>query len=98
MTFPALTPPLRYVMPDAINSDAAMAVMITCPNTGKPIRTGMCMELDSWCVVDLPPQKCTCPECGKLHRWGKVTPGCTTIGRSGSARHRHHQPDRERDA
>jgi hypothetical protein len=59
-------------MPAVLNSDTAFDVMITCPTTGKAIHTGMCMEFDAWCALELPPQKCGCPECGKRHEWTKA--------------------------
>ena len=48
-------------------------IMITCPNTGKPIFTGMSMdrysfEQDNKAFSDT---GASCPECGEVHPWQK---------------------------
>src|SRR3954471_14749709 len=72
-SWPASPPAnVRMPMPDVIDSDAIMDVMmITCATTGKPIPAGLVAEFDSWCVMEIGPQRCGCPECGKLHQWEK---------------------------
>lgn len=44
-------------------------VMILCPETRKPIYTGLNLD---WCLIDaldLGENSIACPECGKDHSW-----------------------------
>ncbi len=46
-------------------------VLITCPETGRPVYTGMNFEWSTFETLDLPEQSLKCPECGKIHAWTK---------------------------
>lgn len=48
-------------------------IMINCPNTGKPVFTGMSMDRRSF-EQDSKAFSLTgtpCPECGEVHEWSK---------------------------
>lgn len=46
-------------------------VLITCPETGKPVYTGLNMEWLNLDASQLGEYELDCPECGKRHRWTK---------------------------
>ena len=47
-------------------------VMITCPNTGKPVPTGIGMNKASWATTTLADNTVgECPHCGQTHTWSK---------------------------
>jgi hypothetical protein len=58
--------------PDVLTFDTFWDVMIRCPDTGKAVHTCLALELDSWAAIELPAQRVSCPECGKLHKWEKA--------------------------
>ncbi len=45
--------------------------MITCPNTGKAIYTGMSFDKGTFETSQLPSRSVLCPECGRAHTWNK---------------------------
>jgi hypothetical protein len=47
------------------------ALMITCPNTGQPISTGIETDEDSLKQIDDVPSRTRCPFCGLDHTWWK---------------------------
>ncbi len=47
------------------------AISITCPTTGKPVRTGMTMEPESFHRSVLTGNTVRCPHCGTTHIWQK---------------------------
>jgi endogenous inhibitor of DNA gyrase (YacG/DUF329 family) len=47
-------------------------VMINCPETGKPLSTGMSMDEQSFRSTQLSTNTTgPCPHCGKHHTWNK---------------------------
>jgi len=46
-------------------------VLITCPETGRPVYTGLNFEWPTFESTDLPKQALKCPLCGKVHEWAK---------------------------
>ena len=46
-------------------------LLITCPETGKPVYTGLNMEWYALEAAQLGEQELDCPECGQRHRWTK---------------------------
>lgn len=46
-------------------------LLITCPETGKPVYTGLNMEWYALEAAQLGEQELDCPECGRRHRWTK---------------------------
>lgn len=48
------------------------AIEITCPTTGKPVKTGMSMEPDSFYRSVLTGNSVRCPHCGVTHVWSKA--------------------------
>jgi hypothetical protein len=47
-------------------------VLITCPETKRPVYTGLNYEWPSFDAADLPRQTLKCPHCGKIHSWSKA--------------------------
>ena len=47
-------------------------VMIMCPETGKPVYTGMNFDWWSFESVQLPKSSIACPKCGEVHEWEKT--------------------------
>ena len=47
-------------------------VLITCPETKRPVYTGLNYEWSQFDAVELPPQSLKCPQCGKTHQWAKT--------------------------
>lgn len=45
--------------------------MIECPETGKPVSTGMAMDKKSFQSSVLKNNTLKCPKCGKKHTWDK---------------------------
>ena len=45
--------------------------MIACPNTGKPVYTGMSFDTLSFATSRLSNRSVACPECGQVHIWNK---------------------------
>lgn len=46
-------------------------VMITCPETGKPIYTGWSFDEVAFETSQLADNSVPCPECGQVHTWSK---------------------------
>ena len=46
-------------------------VMIACPDTGKPIYTGMSCDEVTFETIQLTDRPVLCPECGQVHTWNK---------------------------
>ena len=46
-------------------------VMIACPDTGKPIYTGMSCDEVTFEASQLTDKSVLCPECGQVHTWNK---------------------------
>lgn len=46
-------------------------VMIICPETGKPIHTGMSFDEVAFETSQLTDKSVPCPECGQVHTWNK---------------------------
>ncbi len=46
-------------------------VMITCPETGKPIYTGMSFDGITFEASQLIEKSVLCPECAQVHIWNK---------------------------
>lgn len=46
-------------------------IMITCPNTGRPIPTGIGADKDSFESAQLSNNAVGCPACGETHVWNK---------------------------
>ena len=46
-------------------------VLITCPETKRPVYTGLNYEWPSFESADLPRQTLKCPQCGNIHSWQK---------------------------
>lgn len=46
-------------------------IMITCPETGKPIYTGMNLDWFAFESTQLGKASLECPKCGEVHEWGK---------------------------
>lgn len=46
-------------------------VMITCPESGKPIYTGMSFDEITFETSQLTDKLVLCPECGQAHTWNK---------------------------
>ncbi len=46
-------------------------VMIRCPETGKPVATGMAMDRKSFDSATLERNSVQRPHCGKAHTWSK---------------------------
>jgi hypothetical protein len=44
-------------------------VLITCPETGKNIYTGLNMEWNQLDAVEIGEHELDCPECGQRHSW-----------------------------
>jgi endogenous inhibitor of DNA gyrase (YacG/DUF329 family) len=56
----------------AVYADLRKHIFINCPNSGKPVSTGLKTEsvvFESLPAVAVPLQ---CPECGRMHRWKPV--------------------------
>jgi len=52
--------------------EASMArVMITCPDTGRPIYTGMSFDKITFVNSQLTDKSVLCPACGQVHIWDK---------------------------
>ncbi len=47
-------------------------VMITCPETGKPVYTGMTFDWHAFESVQIGEKSVSCPACGKQHTWRRV--------------------------
>ena len=46
-------------------------VLITCPETRRPVYTGLNYEWPVFDSINLPAQTLKCPLCGKDHQWAK---------------------------
>jgi hypothetical protein len=46
-------------------------VLITCPETQRPVYTGLNMDWNAFDTVELPEQTLVCPQCGRRHDWRK---------------------------
>ena len=46
-------------------------VLITCPEKGKPVYTGLNYEWPTFDAAELPRQTVQCPLCGDTHEWTK---------------------------
>lgn len=46
-------------------------VMIKCPNTSKPIPTGIGMDKASFEASNMSGNSVKCPKCGNIHIWDK---------------------------
>lgn len=46
-------------------------LLINCPETGKPVYTGLNMEWYALEALELGEQELDCPECGRRHCWTK---------------------------
>jgi endogenous inhibitor of DNA gyrase (YacG/DUF329 family) len=44
---------------------------IKCPNTGKPVITGISMDKQSFATATLTDNSVSCPHCGQAHVWTK---------------------------
>ena len=51
--------------------DDELAVMIKCPSTGKPVKTGMSMNKYSFQKALIGAHEVRCPHCGQIHVWSK---------------------------
>ena len=51
--------------------DDEVALIITCPSTGKPVRTGMSMNKHSFQKALIGAHEVRCPHCGQVHVWSK---------------------------
>ncbi len=47
-------------------------VLITCPETGKPIYTGLNLEWDTFESTRIGERTIECRECGKVHVWQRA--------------------------
>lgn len=47
-------------------------VMIDCPETGKPVYTGLNFEESDWDAVPVGTRRVECPRCGGIHEWGRT--------------------------
>jgi len=47
-------------------------VMITCPETGEPIYTGMSFDWSAFDTVRIGERKVRCPLCGEFHTWKRA--------------------------
>ncbi len=47
-------------------------VMIHCPDTGKPVYTGMNFDWFQFETTTLGTRKLECPACGKTHQWTRA--------------------------
>lgn len=47
-------------------------VVIDCPVTGKPVRTGIGMDRASFEGSALTNNQVDCPHCGQVHTWSKA--------------------------
>ena len=47
------------------------AVLINCPTTGKPVKTGMFMNRQLFRKEVFDNREVKCPHCGKIHVWSK---------------------------
>lgn len=47
-------------------------VMITCPETGQPIYTGMTFDWSAFETVRIGERQVRCPACGEHHKWKRV--------------------------
>lgn len=47
-------------------------VMITCPETGKPVYTGMNFDWYAFEWIQVPDSTIECPKCGEVHQWDKT--------------------------
>jgi endogenous inhibitor of DNA gyrase (YacG/DUF329 family) len=72
---PELQKPVGTLYPlqtEAVCAGQRKHIFINCPNSGKPVSTGLKTEsvvFESLPAVAVPLQ---CPECGKIHRWKPV--------------------------
>jgi endogenous inhibitor of DNA gyrase (YacG/DUF329 family) len=48
-----------------------LAVMINCPTTGKPVKTGISMNIHLFRNATIEGREVQCPHCGKVHIWSK---------------------------
>lgn len=63
---PLLLPPINLV-----EILGKRQVMIRCPETGKPLSTGLSMDAGSFESSTLENDSVECPHCGKTHTWSK---------------------------
>lgn len=45
-------------------------LMITCPKTGKYVRTGIAMDPSTFASTFFENNQVSCPHCGEMHVWG----------------------------
>lgn len=65
-------------------------VMITCPNTGRAVSTGIETDARSFASLSDVPKQSKCPVCGSVHVWWKreawiAVGGWRLIGPNGKA-------------
>ncbi len=47
-------------------------ILITCPETKKPVYTGLNFDWFTFDAMEIEPTSMDCPECGQRHRWQKA--------------------------
>ena len=47
------------------------AILIKCPDTGKPVLTGLFMNKAAFLNLLIDARKVRCPHCGQIHIWRK---------------------------
>ena len=55
----------------AMELNDEIAVMIKCPNSGKPVMTGLSMSKGSFQKALIGTHEVRCPHCGQVHMWSK---------------------------
>ena len=64
--------PTLAIIDAASGMETSMArVMIACPDTGKPVYTGMSCDEVTFETSQLTDKSVLCPECGQVHTWNK---------------------------
>ena len=47
-------------------------VLISCPNSGKPVYTGVSLDRAEFDRAEIGTQRVVCPACGETHAWQKA--------------------------
>lgn len=47
------------------------ALLIKCPDTGKPVLTGLFMNTAAFLNLAIDSREVRCPHCGQIHLWSK---------------------------
>lgn len=55
-------------------------VMIHCPETGKPVYTGMTFDWSAFENVRIGERKVFCPACGEYHAWKRTDAYLDEVG------------------